>query len=57
MKDSLYVFVTPQRLKTIKKNVSLYGLIVEKNLNSFWMTVKSRKNCQLFANSANKMPI
>ena len=57
MRDSLYAFVMSQRLKRIKKNVSLYGLIVEKNWNSFWLTVKSRKNCQLFANSANKMPM
>ena len=33
----------PQRLKKNKKNVSLYGLIVEKNSNSFWMTEKVGK--------------
>ena len=35
MRDSLYVFVMPQRLKRIKKNVSLYGLIVEKKFEQF----------------------
>ena len=35
MRDSLYVFVMPQRLKRIKKSVSLYGLIVEKQFEEF----------------------
>ena len=47
----------PQRLKRIKKNVSLYGLIVKKKFEQFLDDRKSRKNCQLFANSANKMPM
>ena len=58
MRDSLYIFVMPQHLKRIKKNVSFYGLIVEKKFEQFLDdSIKIRKNCQLFANSANKMPM
>ena len=51
MRDSLYVFVMPQRLKRIKKDVSLYGLIVEKKFEQFLdVSKKSEKLptiCQL----------
>ena len=50
MKDSLYVFVMPQRLKRIKKNFSLYGLIVEKKFEQFLDDSKKSEKlplCQL----------
>ena len=43
----------PQRLKRIKKNVSLYGLIVETKFEQFLDDSKKSENYQLFANSAN----
>ena len=56
MRDSLYVFVMPQRLKRIKKNVSLYGLIVEKKFEQFLDDSKKSEKlptiCQLCQQNA-----
>ena len=47
----------PQRLKTIKKNVSLYGLIVEKKFEQFLNDSKKLEKlptiCQLCQQNAN----
>ena len=57
MRDSLYVFVMPQRLKRIKKDVSLYGLIVEKKFEQFLDDSKKSEKlptiCQLCQKNAN----
>ena len=47
----------PQRLKRIKKNVSLYGLIVEKKFEQFLNDIKKSEKlptiCQLCQQNAN----
>ena len=57
MRDSLYVFVMPQRLKRIKKKVSLYGLMVEKKFEQFLDDSKKSEKlptiCQLCQQNAN----
>ena len=57
MRNSLYVFVKPQRLKRIKKNISLYGLIVEKKFKQFFNDSKKSEKlptiCQLCQQNAN----
>ena len=57
MNDSLHVFVMPQRLKRIKENVSLYGLIVKKKFEQFLDDSKKTEKlptiCQLCQQNAN----